>query len=169
MEPGHWKKQLPRKHLDLGRKGDLPRLEALLREHPEFLNKRGSHERTLLWEATRAGKLATVRWLVEQGADVNATGCYNGESLVQISPYCAARYYRRLAIAEYLRDHGATEDIFRATFLGNRDQVERELAAQPDLLIAEDPNDALYYTPLISFAVAGGHASLVDFLLQRGA
>jgi ankyrin repeat protein len=169
VEPGHWKKQLPTKHLEVAQKGDLARLEALLREHPEYLNKRGAHSRTLLWEATRAGKLAAARWLIEQGADVNATGCYNGESLVQISPYCAARYYRRPAIAEYLRDHGATEDVFRATFLGDRDRVERELAAKPDLVIAEDPNDGLYYTPLLSFAVAGGHARLVDFLIQRGA
>jgi ankyrin repeat protein len=169
MEPGHWKKQLPTKYLEFARKGDLPRLEALLREHPEFLNKRAGHGRTLLWEAARAGKLAAVTMLVELGADVNATGAYNNETLVQISSFCAARYYRRPAIAEYLRSHGATEDVFRAAFLGDRDRVERELAAQPELLFAEDPYDEIYYTPLLSFAVAGGHAELTDFLVKRGA
>src|SRR6266849_1251516 len=79
VEPGHWKKQLPFRHLDLARRGDVPGLEALLRAHPEFLSKRGSHNRTLLWEAARRGKLAAVKMLVAAGADVNATGCYNNE------------------------------------------------------------------------------------------
>lgn len=94
FEPGHWKKQLPAKYLRLAKRGDLPALEALLRTHPEFLSKGGSHHRTLLWEAARSGKLAAVMVLVAAGADVNAVGCYNGETLVLITPYCAARYYR---------------------------------------------------------------------------
>ena len=167
--PGHWKKQLPKKYLDLAQQGDLPRLEALLREHPGYLSKRGSHNRTLLWEAARAGKLALVRVLVEAGAEVNATGCYNGETLVQITPFCAARYYRREAIAEYLWEKGSTLDVFRAAFLGDHARVERELAAEPDLLNAEDHLDEIYYVPLLSFAVAGGHADLASFLINRGA
>src|SRR4051812_30397988 len=105
VEPGHWKKQLPGKYLRLASTGNLPLLESLLEEHPEFLSKRGSHGRTFLWEAARAGKLAVARRLVERGADVNATGCYNSETLVQISPYCAGRYYRRAEIADYLWSH----------------------------------------------------------------
>src|SRR5438105_272927 len=161
-EPGHWKKQLPGKYRKLARQGDLRGLETLLQEHPEFLRKRGSHDRTLLWEATRGGKMAAVRLLVDMGADVNATGCYNHETLVQITPYCAALYYRREEIAEYLRVHGSTLDVFRAAFLGDRDLVERQLAAQPELLNAEDPNDEIYFAPLIAFAVAGGHADLAE-------
>ena len=167
--PGHWKKQLPKKYLDLARQGDPSRLEALLREHPEYLNKRGSHNRTLLWEAARSGKREAVRLLVEAGAEVNATGCYNGETLVQITPFCAARYYRRAAIAEYLWEMGSTLDVFRAAFLGDHARVERELAAEPDLLNAEDHLDEIYYVPLLSFAVAGGHADLASFLINRGA
>ncbi|HEX5414130.1 MAG TPA: hypothetical protein VFZ25_00590, partial [Chloroflexota bacterium] len=112
--PGHWKKQLPTKYLGLARQGDLARLDALLREHPEYLSKRSSHGRTLLWEAARAGKLEAARLLVAAGAEVNATGAYNGESFVQITPYCAARYYRRDAVADYLWKNGSTLDVFRA-------------------------------------------------------
>jgi ankyrin repeat protein len=169
VEPGHWKKQLPAKYLALAKKGDLPRLAVLLQAHPEFLSKRGSHNRTLLWEAARNGKLATVTMLVDAGADVNATGCYNSETMVQITPYCAARHYGREAIATYLWVHGSTLDIFRAAFLGDRLRVEQELAAQPDLLPAEDPHDEIYYVPLLSFAVAGGHANLAEFLIHSGA
>lgn len=169
FEPGHWKKQLPTKYLTLAKKGDLEGLAALLRGHPAFLSKRGSHNRTLLWEAARSGKMAAVQLLVDACADVNATGCYNSETLVQITPYCAARYYRRRPIDDYLWAHGSTLDPFRAAFLGDRSRVEQELAAQPELLQAEDPHDDTYYVPLVSFAVAGGHAALADFLLQRGA
>lgn len=169
VEPGHWKKQLPTKYLELAKRGDLPGLKALLQAHPEFLSKRGPHNRTLLWEAVRSGKIAAVNMLVDAGADVNATGCYNSETLVQISPYCAARYYRREVIADYLRENGSTTDVFRAAFLGDQGKVEQELAREPELLNAEDPNDEIYYIPLLTFAVVGGHASVADYLIRRGA
>jgi ankyrin repeat protein len=103
------------------------------------------------------------------GADVNATGCYNGETLVQITPYCAARYYGRGAIADYLWAHGSARDIFRAAFLGDTARVEQELASKPALLNAEDPHDQIYYVPLLSFAIAGGHQDLARSLIRRGA
>ena len=169
VEPGHWKQQLPAKYLQLARKGNLQQLIVLLREHPEFLSKRGSHGRTLLWEAVRGGKMAAVTMLVDRGAEVNATGCYNSETHVQLTPYCAARYYRHQAIVEYLWAHGSTLDIFRAAFLGERGLVEQQLRAHPELLHAEDPHDDIYFMPLLSFAVAGGHADLTEFLIERGA
>jgi ankyrin repeat protein len=169
VEPGHWKKQLPGKYLAIARQGDLSGLAELLQAHPEYLNKRGSHGRTLLWEATRAGKLDAVRWLIEAGAAVNATGSYNSETFVQVTPYCAARYYRRDAIAEQLWESGSTLDIFRAAFLGDCNRVKRELQVHPDLLNAEDPHDEIYYIPVLSFAVAGGHADLARFLIRAGA
>jgi hypothetical protein len=69
---GFWKRQLPTKHLEIAGRGDIASLEKLLTEHPEFLNKRGAHNRTLLWEAVRRGKLAMVKWLVECGAACDA-------------------------------------------------------------------------------------------------
>jgi ankyrin repeat protein len=113
--------------------------------------------------------MAAVHLLVDAGADVNATGCYNSETFVQVTPYCAARYYRRAAIAEYLWERGSALDVFRAAFLGDRARVERELAAQPELLNAEDPHDEIYYVPVLSFAVAGGQADLASFLIRAGA
>jgi len=169
VPPGFWKQQLSTKTRAIAVKGDLDGLRQLLTEHPEFLNKRGSHNRTLLWEAASHGRLPAVCWLVEQGADIDATGCYNGESYVQLTPYCAAIYYRRTAVAEYLTSRGTQLDIFRAAFMGDQAQVARDLAANPDLLNAEDPHDPLYYVPLVAFAIVGGHAALAEFLLERGA
>ena len=164
------RKQMMRtKDLDIAAKGDIEELRQLLARHPERLNQRGSHNRTLLWESVRRGKLPAVQWLVEQGADVNATGRYNGESFILLTPYCAAIYYHRREAAEYLRAHGAQQDIFRAAYLGDSAAVARELAAHPDRINAEDPQDRLYYVPLLSFAVAGGRMELVEFLFEHGA
>lgn len=167
--PGHWKKQLPGKYLAVAGRGDLAALRDMLAEHPEFLSKRGSHNRTLLWEATRRGRLDIVQWLVEQGAESDATGCYNSESHVQITPYCAAIYYRRPDIAAYLLAQHPRLDIFRTAFLGDQQRVADALAVDPALLDAEDPSDDIYYMPLLAFPVAGGQATMVDFLLKRGA
>ena len=133
--------QLAGKYLAIAAKGNLPALRKLLHEHPEFLNKRGNHGRTLLWEAVRAGRLAGVKYLVAQGADINATGCYNSESHVQLSPYCAAVYYRRDEVAAYLKTLRPRNDIFRSAFLGDKRGVCRRLDAKPELLNAEDEGD----------------------------
>ncbi len=169
VPPGFWKQQLPGKYREIAVRGDLSALRQLLDEHPEFLNKRGSHNRTLLWEATRSGRPLTVRWLVEHGAEVDATGCYNGETLVQITPYCAAVYYGHTDIADYLLSRGARLDIFRAAFMGDEAIVSSELIAHPEMLDAEDPFDPIYYVPLLAFAVAGGRLALAARLLRRGA
>lgn len=167
--PGRWKRQLATKYLAIAGRGDVAALRDLLAGHPEYLNRRGSHNRTLLWEATRGGRLEAVRWLVGRGAELDATGCYNGESHVQLTPYCAAVYYRRPAVAAYLRARRPHLDIFRAAFLGDHERVEGALAAEPASLDAEDPCDDIYYMPLLAFPVAGGHAALVELLLRRGA
>jgi ankyrin len=168
-EPGRWRGQLPNKYLAVGVRGVVPELRQMLRAHPEFLSKRGNHNRTLLWEAARRGRLPAVKWLVEQGAEVDATGCYNSESLVQLTAYCAASYYRRAEVAAYLLARGARLDVFRAAFMGEQAQVAQALAADPDLLQVEDPFDLTYFVPVPAFAVAGGQAGLLAFLFQQGA
>lgn len=168
--PGFWKQQLPTRALAVAVKGDLPGLARLLAERPAALNQRGPHGRTLLWEAARRGHTAALAWLLARGADVTATGAYNAESLVQLTPYAAAVYYRRTAAAEALAAAGgAQSDIFRAAFLGEAATVAAALAADPALLHAEDPHDPIYYVPLLAFAVAGGQATLAAELIARGA
>ncbi len=168
-EPGRWRNQLPNKYLAVAARGDVPGLRQMLKAHPEFLNNGGNHGRTLLWEAARRGKLAAVKMLAARGAQLDATGCYNSESLVQLTPYCAALYYRRPAVAAYLLAQGAQLDVFRAAFLGEQARVARALAADPTLLNAEDPFDQIYFMPLLAFGAAGGRAGLLEFLLEQGA
>jgi ankyrin repeat protein len=167
--PGQYKRQLANKYLAVGARGDVTELRHLLKAHPELLSKRGNHNRTLLWEAARRGRLAAVRWLVKQGAELDATGCYNSEGLVQLTPYCAAVYYRRAEVAAYLLAQGAALDIFRAAFLGDQARVAEWLASDPALLQAEDPHDQVYFVPPVAFAVAGGQAEMLANLFQWGA
>lgn len=169
VPPGHWKRQLPGKHLKLAVRGDLDGLSKLLAGHPDWLDRRGSHGRTFLFEAVRRGHTELVGWLLERGADITLTGCYNSESIVQLSPLVAAQYYNRPQIIEMLAERGAKHDIFRAAFCGESPRVEEELAENPSLVNAEDPHDNIYFTPLISFAVAGNQPSIVDYLLDRDA
>lgn len=169
VDPGQYKRQLANKYLAVGARGDISALRDLLKAHPEFLSKRGNHNRTLLWEAARRGRLAAVKWLVARGAEADATGCYNSESVVQLTPFCAAIYYRRPEVAAYLLRQGAQVDVFRAAFLGDQARVTQLLAADPGRLLDEDPHDAIYFVPLAAFAVAGGHAELVAELARQGA
>lgn len=167
--PGVQKKLLPTRHLQLAARGDLPALKSLLWDYPRTLNRLGPHNRTLLWEATRKGRRKTVKYLVELGADVNIPARYNNECRVLISPYCAARYYKRDGIAEYLLTQGTKIDAFRAAFLGDRRRVFRRISADREMINGEDPWDRIYLMPLLGFAVAGGHEDLVEDLIKRGA
>lgn len=169
VEPGHWKKQLPTKFLNYASAKNDSKLRDLVRNQPELVNKQGPHGRTLLFEAIRKGRASTVRWLLEQGADPNLTGCYNNESLVQLSSIAASRYYARDDFEPLLTMHGARWDIWRAAFCDERHEVNSALAREPQLVNAEDTRDEIYYYTPLSFAVAGGHLSLAKSLTSHGA
>lgn len=167
-EPGQWKKQLAGKYLNFAEQGKLEKIVELLKEHPEYLNKRGGHGRTLLWVAVRKSRTEIVDWLLNHGADVNLTGCYNSESFVQLSPLAACHFYGRVNIERQLLKHGAKDDVFRLTYLGDVDAVCKSLDLNPDLIDSEDPNDNIYYSPLMTFAVVGNHLKLAQILISKG-
>ena len=169
VQPGHWKRQLPGKHLIVAARGKVAELEPLLAANPDFLNRRGNHGRTLLWEACRKGRLEAVEYLLSKGADPNLTGCYNSESHVQLDCYCAARFYCKPDAAERILPHGADTDIFRACFLGDLERIDKLLVSNPNLINEEDPHDEIYRMPPIAFALAGGHLPVALQLIDAGA
>lgn len=169
VEPGHWKKQLPTKFLNYASAKNDSKLRDLLHKQPELVNKQGPHGRTFLFEAIRKGRVSTVRWLLDQGADPNLTGCYNNESLVQLSAIATSRYYAREEIEPLFIMHDARWDIWRAAFCDERHEVKSFLAREPQLVNAEDARDEIYYYTPLSFAVAGGHLSLAKELVSHGA
>lgn len=167
--PGWWKKQLPTKFLKLAGQGKLSDLTTLLNTHPDLLNHRGPHGRTFLFEAVRRGRQDIVELLIARGADVSLCGCYNSESLVQLNPLSAARYYKRHEIEEMLVAEGATNDVFRAAFCNETDTVKAILKVNPQSVNFEDPHDQVYYTPVLSFSISGGNEELTSWLIESGA
>ncbi len=151
-------------------RGDLVAVGAVLAAKPDWLHRIGPHGRTMLWEAAYRGRLDVVRHLLDRGADIDACGCHFTPLLVEVSPYCAARFKNRDAVADLLAERGARMDIYAAAFLGDIDAVVEYLERDSGLAIAEkaqhDPNvraTALHY------AVSAGHLDIVALLLARGA
>ena len=164
-------------------RGDLETVRQLLDDNPAWIHTVGSHGRTMLWEAAYRGKLEMVEFLLERGADINLPGCYHIEHRVEITPYCVARYQRRIRVAGFLLQHGATIDIHTAAYLSDYDTVHEHLDGDPSLinkgylqavmLPAGQPHtfkhrEAAWATPLC-YAIIGGNPMVVDLLISRGA
>ena len=151
-------------------RGDLPTVQAVLAQKPAWITRIGSHGRTMLWEAAYRGRLAMVDYLLDQGADIHACGCHFTPLLVEISPYCAARYKRHHAVADQLLTRGATTDIYTAAFLGESDAVANYLDREPELATAEKAqHDSSLRMTALHYAVSAGHLAIVATLLARGA
>ena len=151
-------------------RGDLPTVQAVLAQKPAWITRIGSHGRTMLWEAAYRGRLAMVDYLLDQGADIHACGCHFTPLLVEISPYCAARYKRHHAVADHLLTRGAATDIYTAAFLGDGDAVADYLDREPELATAEKAqHDSSQHMTALHYAVSAGHLPIVSMLLARGA
>ena len=165
-------------------RGDLAAVRALVAADPRWLHTVGSHGRTMLWEAAYWGKEAVAQFLVESGADVNASACRYSEHYVEISCYCVAKAKQRHGLADYLLEQGATVDVFTAAYLGDTAAVRDLLDADPTLLentqaqhdsqrsegsrLVFDHMPNSWATPL-AYALSGGSRDTVALLLERGA
>ena len=123
----------------------------------------------MLWEAAYRGRLAMVDYLLDQGADIHACGCHFTPLLVEISPYCAARYKRHHAVADRLLTRGAATDIYTAAFLGESDAVADYLDREPELATAEKAqHDSSRGMTVLHYAVSAGHLAIVAMLSGAG-
>ena len=165
-------------------RGDLEAVQALVEADPRWVHTVGSHGRTMLWEASYRGKQAVAEFLVECGADVNASACHYSQHYVEISCYCIARVKGRHALADYLLERGATVNVFTAAYLGETAAVAGFIEADPMLLestqaqhdsqrsegrrLVFDHMPNMWATPL-AYALSGGSGDTVALLLARGA
>ncbi|MFA3921041.1 ankyrin repeat domain-containing protein [Ruegeria hyattellae] len=148
--------------------GKVDAVKSYLETKPSYLHRIGPHGRTMLWEAARGGKFAMVKLLVELGADIEGRGCYNNETLVELSPWCIATFRGRSKVAELLRQYGSEYRLESYCFLGDLDRV-RDLISKTliNKVICEEPGrdrlSALHY------AVAGRQLDVAKFLISEGA
>ena len=151
-------------------RGDLDTVSAVLAEKPEWLGRIGSHGRTMLWEAAYRGRRAMVDYLADRGADIDARGCHFTPLLVEVSPYCAARVKKHDAVAQGLLARGAVVDVCTSAYLGDVAAVRDSLAAEPDLVRAEQPqHDPNVRATVLHYGVAAGHLDVVRLVLAQGA
>jgi truncated hemoglobin YjbI/ankyrin repeat protein len=158
--------------IELARRGNAAALRELLAHAPDILAST-PHAARLLQLAVLAGRTSVVELLLDKGVNVNKPSplalapSRDVETLIFVTPLCAARLKRRKDIEIVLISHGAKEDIFTHAFLGDLGALEEDLAHEPSSAQLSDPAvDALEITP-IHHAVAGGHVEALRVLLAR--
>jgi truncated hemoglobin YjbI/ankyrin repeat protein len=158
---------------ELARRGDRERLCELRAREPTLLAD-PLHAAAFLHAAVSAGRLELVRWLLDQGVDVDkpwwlpigAAGVAF-ERVLFVTPLCAARMRRRQSVLALLEQRGAKEDVFTGALLGDDVQVSRLLAADRSLAQAPDPALDVLEVTAIHHAVAAGRARVFDLLLDH--
>lgn len=151
-------------------RGDVESVEHLLRVKPDWLHRVGSHGRTMLWEASYRGRTEVVSVLIDRGADIDACGCHFTPLLVDISPYCAAKFKKRDETARLLLDRGARIDFFTDVYLDNYDRVKQQLSEDASLAVKEKvQNDRNVVATALHYAVSQSRIQILDLLLENGA
>ena len=164
-------------------RGDVEAVGDILEQRPEWITQVGAHRRTMLWEAARPGKLETVKYLAERGADIDARGTHYTPYFVEVSCYCIARHRGHGGVARFLLKRGAGMDIHTTAFLGDIATVEDALERRPDSLndghpqhVMRDAKDggpryyaapAAWATPLC-YALRGAGIEASEYLIRKG-
>ena len=154
-------------------RGKLEALSTLVAEVPDILERPAFASR-VLQDATLAGRLNVIEWLIDRGVAVNRPAPLpvgrigaSFELVFFVTPLCAAGMTSRSEISSYLLGMGAVEDIFTAAFLGDLPLVRKLLAERPALAQVADPaTDVLTITP-IHHAVGGGQLPALRILLEH--
>jgi truncated hemoglobin YjbI len=157
----------------LAQRGKVDELATIVVEVPDVV-ERPAFAARLLQEATLAGRVEVVEWLIDRGVDVNRPAPLHVsligasfELVFFVTPLCAARMTRRSEMSTYLLGRGAREDIFTAAFLGDLALVRQLLAEWPSLAQVSDPaTDVLTITP-IHHAVGGDQLPTLRVLLDH--
>ena len=151
-------------------RGNLEAVIQVLELKPEWLHRIGSHGRTMLWEASYRGRLPVVDFLIQQGANIDSCGCHYTPLLVDISPYCAAKFKNHERTAQFLLGKGARLDLFTHVFLGQAEKVKSLIEKNPDCVREEKTqHDSVHGATALHYAVSSNQIGLLDLLLKAGA
>ncbi len=151
-------------------RGDEEAVEHLLQIKPEWVHRVGSHGRTMLWEASYRGRTDMVSVLTDRGADIDACGCHFTPLLVDISPYCAAKFKKHEETARLLLARGARVDFYTDVYLDSYDRVKQQLSEDLSLAVKEKvQNDRNVKATALHYAVSQSRIKILDLLLEHGA
>jgi len=172
--------------------GDADRVTDLLQENPSLVNLRNSVDRRPLGYAAKYGHAATVKLLLERGADPNAeerdapggsalwaavAGGYEDCARMLLAhgadpnatveaggtPLYIATSNKHDALVKLLYAHGASIQLDSACCLGRIDLAGEIIHANPALV-----NSGGDFGPLC-LAAGYGHTDIVGLLIRRGA
>jgi ankyrin repeat protein len=146
--------------------GDLNKVVALLRDHPDLLESKDNLGRTPLFVAVAHNRLEIAELLLANGADVNARDGDQHTPLIQ-----SLWVYRHDKMMRLLLAKGAEVNLSdkwnmsALNYAAKQGQIE-----DVKILIANDADINLVTgtTPLM-YAIFGDHRELVELLLASGA
>ncbi len=138
--------------------GDTSRVETILKNNPDIIDKPYSAGFTALHTAARAGQKDVVELLISKGADVNI------QTKFHATPVQIAAGMGHKDVVELLVSKGAKIDIFIASALGDIGQVKKFLANDPNSVNAVKAN----FTPL-HWAAYCGRSDVIELLMANGA
>lgn len=141
---------------------NLPMLEHLLERGADVNTRTTNNGATPLYLACAYKDVDRVRFLLDHGADANASDEDGGTPLHQV---IAQADERSKAIVDLLLKHGSAPDIFTHAQLGRTEKVLALLDEKPDLVHAQGPGGQT----LLHIAAANGNLDLVKALVMRGA
>ena len=147
-------------------KGDLNKVVALLKDHPELLESKDNMGRTPLYLAVAHNQLEIAELLLANGADVNARDPQQHTPLIQ-----ALWVYNHDKMVRLLLAKGADVNLSdRWSMSALAYAAKQGLIDDAKILIANDAdiNIVSGSTPLY-LAVIGTHTEMVELLLASGA
>ncbi len=175
-------RDIPRDLLDTDvvyaiRRHDLLKLETMIQQRPDLVNKEFAYKEPnasditnayLLYVAVIENSLPIVKFLINKGANINL-GASNGSS----SPLYGASKYSHLTIAQYLIEHGAdvnkvnnmgSTPLYMASYKGNLEIARFLVDNGADVNKANNEG----YTPLYA-ASLNENLEVVQLLIAHGA
>lgn len=159
-------------------KGNLPKVQTILKDNPAYLEQMDKYSQTALLHAAAFGHVNIVKYLHDQGARLDIYTVYlDDEDVNERSPLVWAIMNKHEATALFLLGVNADKKSLKSGLAHQRDLFH--LAAMNGLcevmrvLLKRDKSrlekkDAYSHTALF-YAAASGHIKAVEYLHQQGA